>query len=216
MRRPDTSGTAIGNTGYDRWSVPADLSQLLLVVTALLIAFEMPAVLACSTQAFNAVEPPRIDKSRHSVWYLDGYNLLAHKGTCRKDPDVLLKHLLPITQSRTGNSQRTVYLVLDSHEEHATTTLHAMDCDDTDNASKTDQLVQVVVRAEESADAFIVRHVTQLPPGLHRVHVVTADRELRQRVLQQQGRSNQIQVIHPVTFWKRYLPRLSGLKKQLN
>jgi predicted RNA-binding protein with PIN domain len=208
------SGTAIGNTGYNRCYVPPDSSQLLLVVTALLIAFEMPVVLSWSTPAFNAIEPPRINKSHHSIWYLDGYNLLAHKGTCRKDPDVLLKHLLPITQSRTGNNQRTVYLVLDSQGEHTTTTLHAMNHN---NDSTADRLVQVKVRAEESADAFIVNHVTQLPPGLHRVHVVTADRELRQLVLQQQqGRSNQIKVIHPVTFWKRYLPRLSGFKKQLN
>jgi hypothetical protein len=43
------------------------------------------------------------------------------------------------------------------------------------------------------------------------VQVVTADRKLRQQVLAM--KPNKIKgVINPVTFWKRYVPRLCGLK----
>jgi hypothetical protein len=42
------------------------------------------------------------------------------------------------------------------------------------------------------------------------VQVVTADRELRRRVLE--IRPIVRGVINPVTFWRRYLPRLSGRK----
>ena len=45
------------------------------------------------------------------------------------------------------------------------------------------------------------------------VQVVTADRKLRQQVLA--IKPNKVKgVINPVTFWKRYIPRLCGLKNK--
>jgi hypothetical protein len=47
------------------------------------------------------------------------------------------------------------------------------------------------------------------------VQVVTADRKLRNDIMN--IKPNKVRgIIHPVTFWKRYLPRLCGMKKNNN
>ena len=59
-----------------------------------------------------------------------------------------------------------------------------------------------------SADEWIVNQLAELERGRDtRVEVVTADKWLRREV---QG--IRVNTINPVRFWRRYLPRLRGLK----
>lgn len=59
-----------------------------------------------------------------------------------------------------------------------------------------------------SADAWIIEQMQQAPEP--RIEVVTADKELRRMANAMKGLS--VKTINPVKWWRRYLPRLKGLK----
>jgi len=70
------------------------------------------------------------------------------------------------------------------------------------------------VQLEEgmSSDDFILEEITAIGSEAkeNRVKLVTADKRLRSKALQK----GQVvkSVVNPVTFWKKYRPRMGGLK----
>lgn len=70
----------------------------------------------------------------------------------------------------------------------------------------------VVMGKGLAADDFIMQEIDKIvKSGESFVQVVTADRELRRQALE--VRSVVRGVVNPVVFWRRYRPRLTGLKK---
>lgn len=127
-----------------------------------------------------------------TTWIIDGNNLLAHKGT-PIDRGVLAQKLEPIRAD-------SVVLVFDGRPGEPANT-------ETEGTLKTVTLAESV-----SADDFIVQEIQAMMNSIpkRRVQVVTADRQLRRLVLENKPVVRG--VVNPVTFWKRYLPRLCGLK----
>ena len=135
------------------------------------------------------------------TWYIDGNNLLGHKGT-PKEPDALTQKL----QLIQGVEQ--VILVLDGRPNTETEIVEYGG----------DSLLQRVNLGQGlSADDWILQHIedNNQPNAPRRdqttrVQVVTADRKLRQRI--RSIKPIVKDVVNPVTFWRRYLPRMSGFK----
>jgi hypothetical protein len=82
---------------------------------------------------------------------------------------------------------------------------------------------RIELPSQVSADEYIITQIKQLQleqttnnnNSKLSVHVVTADRDLRKRVLSIQKPKKVVDtVINPVVFWKRYVPRLSGYPKR--
>ena len=131
-----------------------------------------------------------------TTWFVDGNNLLGHKGT-PKNAEILAQKLQPI-------QAESVVLVLDGQKG---------------GLAETDIQVQgtfqkVMLGEGMSADDFIMDEIKAMlnavPAERKRVQVVTADRELRSAVLSFKPVVRG--VVNPVTFWRRYLPRLCGMK----
>jgi len=160
-------------------------------------------------------------------WYIDGCNLLGHKGVGPKDPTAVARSLHPIVAGggRDGaGSVESVVLVFDgaaaasSSSGAPPTPGDAVAAPGDGSASV---LRTITLSKGTSADDFIYEEISQLlrdngaqaatPSGLGAVNVVTADRDLRRRVLAVKPRIVR-NVVNPKTFWKRYLPRLAGLK----
>jgi hypothetical protein len=136
-----------------------------------------------------------VGRQQPTTWIIDGNNVLAHKGT-PIDRDVLAKKLGPI------RGAEEVVLVFDGRPGEAT----SVDSEGT--------LRRVSLGEGLSADDYIQQEITNLLEAIprRRIQVVTADRELRRSVLEQ--KSIVRGVVNPVTFWRRYLPRLCGLKSK--
>jgi len=124
-----------------------------------------------------------------TTWYIDANNLLGHKGTPR-DAEGLQSRLQLV------RGVEKVVVVFDGKESVNDETTYEY------------PLEWAILKAGYSADDFIVDCITS-DPG-RKVQVVTADRELRRRVLSIKPRV--LGVVNPVTFWRRYIPRLCGLK----
>jgi YacP-like NYN domain len=132
-------------------------------------------------------------KLSETTWFVDGSNVLAHKGT-PNDRETVRKQL-SLMQGADA-----VILVFDGRRG-----------DETIVAAKDD--VQNVYLGEGiSADDYIYDAIEALLEKVpqRRVQVITADRELRQRVLEVKPIVRG--VVNPHTFWRRYLPRLCGFK----
>jgi hypothetical protein len=133
---------------------------------------------------------------RHSTtWIIDGNNVLAHRGT-PGNRDVLAKKLEPIQRAQE------IVLVFDGRPGEET------------SVESEGKFRRVSLGQGLSADDYIRNEIADMLEAIprRRVKVVTADRELRRLVLEQ--KSVVRGVVNPVTFWKRYLPRLSGLKQK--
>lgn len=128
-----------------------------------------------------------------TTWFIDGNNLLGHRGT-PKDAGALAKKLLPVRAA-------SVVLVLDGRQGVAETAIDV-----------TGSFQLVALGEGMSADDYIVDQIKAMVGGKprKRVQVVTADRQLRCSVLDIKPVVRA--VVNPLTFWKRYLPRLSGMK----
>lgn len=126
-----------------------------------------------------------------TTWYIDGHNLLGHKGT-PQTVDALIQALEQI------QGVEKIALVLDSKLE---TDIHIQSYD---------LLETVTLSRDISADDYICHQIKMALPHT-RVQVVTADRDLRRQVLQTKPVVRG--VVNPVTFWRRYLPRLCAYKK---
>jgi hypothetical protein len=163
------------------------------------------------------------------VWYIDANNLLGHRGT-PKDPERLVRELRPI-----ASSDQRVLVVFDGAKQD----LAAAEVDPTASGSMPpastiedstdhdlgDHFRCISLEPGQSADDYILLSIDELHgPSSHlsgasqprtinsdiRIQIVTADRDLRRKA---RNYSLVRSVINPVTFWRRYLPRLSGAKK---
>ncbi|GAX21482.1 hypothetical protein FisN_10Hh062 [Fistulifera solaris] len=131
-----------------------------------------------------------------TTWYIDGHNLLGHKGTPRS-VEALIQALEPI------QGVEKIALILDSKLE-TDPLIQIQPCDN--NVV----LETVTLSRDISADDYIRQQIHEALPHT-RIQVVTADRDLRRQVLQTKPVVRG--VVNPVTFWRRYLPRLCGYKK---
>lgn len=164
------------------------------------------------------------------IWYIDANNLLGHRGT-PKDPERLVRELRPI-----ASSDQRVLVVFDGAKKDASadpsaseSTLSTSTLEDSTDPALGVHFRRIALGPGLSADDFILRDIQSwdeellLPPSRPssanrpramnssvRIQVVTADRELRRKV---RSYSAVRAVVNPVTFWKRYLPRLSGAKR---
>lgn len=141
-------------------------------------------------------------KKDSTTWFIDGSNMLSHKGTPADRP-TLVDKLQPIQGVDVvlvfdGNSSCGPNLPkrVNVHGNIETVQLSSSSSSSDDD----DDL---------SADDYILQQINSWDTNRRgKIQVVTADRELRSRVLEHRGTG----VVNPVTFWKRYLPRLGGLK----
>ena len=129
------------------------------------------------------------------TWFIDGNNLMGHKGT-PKDRETIADKVKPI-QAAQG-----VVLVFDGKKSGLTE----------DIVEEEGIYKSVFLREGVTSDEYILREIKDLIPlrPRRKVNVVTADRELRRKVLRTKPIVNG--VVNPVVFWKRYLPRLCLLK----
>jgi hypothetical protein len=147
------------------------------------------------------------------VWYIDANNVLGHRGTPR-DPDVLTRKLHQIV---TATVDLSVVVVFDgnparsgsAHQDGDVVVSSPLSLD-----RVADRFQQITLESGISADDFILSDIRSLQdrhpnPRSVRVQVVTADRELRRKVREHPVVRG---VVNPVTFWRRYLPRLAGAK----
>lgn len=144
--------------------------------------------------------------SRQGItWFIDGNNLVGHRGT-PKDPNVVANKLIPVQAER-------IVLVFDG-----TRTDDDVSSTPPDAARTTTRVEELGTRFQRislgsglSADDYIQEEIQRIAmeDPRARIQVVTADRELRRQVRE---RSVVRHVVNPVTFWRRYLPRLTGMK----
>jgi len=138
------------------------------------------------------------------TWIIDGNNLMGHKGTPR-DPDALTHKLQPIAADE-------VILVLDGRPNTETEIITEF------GTSSSSNLQRVNLGQGLSADEYILEAIqarnqpnAKRRDQVTRIQVVTADRKLRRAI---RGIKPVVKdVVNPVTFWRRYLPRLCGYKK---
>ena len=138
-------------------------------------------------------------KSSH--WYIDGNNLLGH-GKTAKDRDALIQTL------RHVPAGDVMTLVLDGRLGIQQTSIHWEK-----------NLCTVDLREGLVSDDYIHDEIQKLwkDPSTrkkNRVNLVSADRKLRQRALQFKPIVRT--VVNPLVFFRRYLPRLNGWKKNRN
>lgn len=128
-----------------------------------------------------------------TTWYIDGQNLLGHKGTTR-DVASLTDKL------QTVRHADSIVLVLDTKLDERLITAEGP------------IFTKVSLDKGQSADSYILQEVRRLRESVPttRIEIVTADKQLRRALLRVKPVVRG--VVNPVTFWKRYLPRLAGLK----
>jgi rRNA-processing protein FCF1 len=214
-------------------SVLAVLSQLLLLIsTSCEASLRLTGLFAHGFALNTPLRSKQGLSSTPSVWYLDGSNLLGHHGTPHRI-DTWLETLQAIAQSSSQVAATThiqlIYMVLDDNpsltipiNSPSISTKDMIDYEVMHTESEALKVVQLPKGI--SADDFIVdclqykQYAQNTDPmsssnkakGAPRLYVVTADRELRQRVSKQRS---DVVIINPKTFWRRYVPRLSGAKK---
>lgn len=130
-------------------------------------------------------------------YFIDGNNLLAH-GKTTKDRDSLVQKL------RGVEGVEEIVLVFDGRPGEQT------------DISRENNLRTVSLGEGLSSDDFVLNEIQKYwedpqTRRKHRVNLVSADRELRQKALSFKPIVRT--VINPVTFFRRYLPRMLGLKK---
>lgn len=136
------------------------------------------------------------------IWFIDGNNLLGHLGV-PKDASKIKKSLEPVHADG-------VYLIFDGKkgvENKNVEVFGVLKVISLEEGKSADDYIHDEIRQIlESRKIAAARHAEAV-----QVQVVTADRELRRRVLGIKPRIVR-NVINPTTFWRRYLPRISGLK----
>jgi predicted RNA-binding protein with PIN domain len=132
------------------------------------------------------------------TWLIDGNNLKA-QSKVPSEREILALKLKPLTEPSTRNYVTNVALVFDGRRGEAS----SFETNISDDGGGTFQTV--VTPDFQTADDYIVKALEQDEFGPGRVHVVTADRELQHRVAATK-KMNGGAVIHPVKFWRNYLP----------
>jgi hypothetical protein len=166
-------------------------------------------------------------------FYVDGNNLMGHKGT-PKNPQEIANQLRNVTSTE-------IILVFDGpkKKEQSKTSQNKIEADDDSTPSPpatTTTTTTTQIRSDQGAlfrqvylgqglltDDYIKQDIQELLLQMRTsskrsdtilipkvVEVVTADRILRREVLTMKPIVRG--VINPVVFWKRYRPRLTGLK----
>lgn len=137
---------------------------------------------------------PAVGKSKKQTHYIiDGNNLLHSKGVPRQ-VDMIAEKLKPTA------SADPVILVFDGRPGLARTELEE------------GNFKQVQLEEGASSDDFILEEIANIgsESKTNRVKLVTADKRLRSAALT--FRPTVKQVVNPITFWKKYRPRMSGMK----
>jgi hypothetical protein len=172
-----------------------------------------------------------------NIWYIDGYNVLGHSGT-PKDVTILtekLQQIQPATntvilvldgkkvsRSSSSSTDDTNDVIKASSSPSIAATTTKIEVNGT--------FQKVVLGDGLLADDYILNEIQSLCPSDNTrlneqqqqqqqqrfqksiIQVVTADRQLRNEVLNIKQPIKVRGVVNPVTFWKRYLPRLCGMK----
>ena len=135
-------------------------------------------------------------KMEGTTWIVDGHNLMGHKNTGKKDVNHLASNLQQIQNAEQ------ILLVLDGRKGRSQT-----------KVTEHDVFSKIELAEGIVADDYILQTIKDYRDEgpYKKVQVVTADRKLRKTVL---GIKPIVKgVVNPVTFWRRYLPRLQGKKK---
>jgi len=132
-------------------------------------------------------------------WFIDGNNFLAH-GKTVKDKDALVGVLSDVPLAEE------LILVFDGKRDGSVET----------SIETLGNLKTVCLGQGMISDDYIQEEISKLQQDpvkkrKHRVNVVSADRALRKKVTTNY-RPMVRTVVNPVTFFKRYLPRLKGVK----
>lgn len=136
-----------------------------------------------------------------TTWLLDGNNILGQKGTPR-DAEVLVQKLKPMAESSTSDA---MILVFDGARSSS--------------SSRTEwsqgQFRHVQLEEGMTADEFILEEIQTIAAEnkQNRIKLVTADKRLRSFALD--VRPTVKTVVNPKVFWRKYFPRMSGLKKRV-
>lgn len=144
---------------------------------------------------------------RPTTWLIDGNNFLGQRGVhgLPRDGDKLAEKLLPISGKEGGSSTPSeVMLVFDGRK----------DIDTERTMSKLgDSFTKVQLEHGTIADNFLIEEMEEIrkQDPSRRVKLVTADKRLRAHALS--IRPTVKQVVNPKVFWKKYVPRMSGQKK---
>lgn len=143
---------------------------------------------------------------RPTTWLIDGNNFLGQRGVhgLPRDGDKLAEKLLPISISEGGSPNEAVMLVFDGRKE--------VDLERT-RSELGESFTKVQLEHGFIADDFLIEEIKAIRDSdpSRRVKLVTADKRLRAQAL---GiRPTVKQVVNPKVFWKKYVPRMSGQKK---
>jgi hypothetical protein len=211
------------------------LHQLLLLQALVLPTKTQPPLLSP-----KRLRPQRV-KGRN-IWYIDGYNVLGHSGTPKDVTVLTekLQQIQPATNtvilvldgkkvSRSSSSTDTGTTTVDTNdviEAKSTPSVAAT----TTKIEVNGTFQKVVLGDGLLADDYILNEIQSLCQSDNTrldeqqqqqqqrrfqksiIQVVTADRQLRNEVLNIKQPIKVRGVVNPVTFWKRYLPRLCGMK----
>jgi len=146
-------------------------------------------------------------EKRPVSWLIDGNNMLGQRGVhgLPRDGEKLAEKLLPISGTEGGSSApNDVVLVFDGRKD--------IDLERTDTQLN-ENFKLINCQYGTIADDFLleeIRAIREQDP-FRRVKLVTADRYLRRSALA--IRPTVKQVVNPTVFWKKYVPRLTGQKK---
>lgn len=155
---------------------------------------------AVGKQNNDVAHPINDDASTSTLkrFYVDGNNLMGHKGTP--------KHRQDVAEKLKSVKGAEIVVVYDGSKKEGGEKDIKVEAFDTSLFS------QVELGAGMSADDFIQQEIQDMLKTMPRakIEVVTADRLLRRQVLDMKPVVRG--VINPVVFWKRYRPRLTGLK----
>jgi len=133
------------------------------------------------------------------TFFIDGNNMYGHKGI-PKNREAIKEKLLEINQRNTE-----VVLVWDGNK--------GVQGGYTSKEKDSDMFTTIITKEGLTADEYILSEIKAIvESGVrdHEVQIVTGDRELRRLALA--SKKICTNAVDPVVFWRRYRPRLAGLK----
>ena len=166
-------------------------------------------VIATTTVVVNGltINQSSAKTKRPVSWLIDGNNFLGQRGVhgLPRDGDKLAEKLIQISGKQGGSSTpNDVVLVFDGRKD--------VDTERTD-IRLNENFIKVQLKHGTIADDFLLDEIEKirLEDPTRRVKLVTADKRLRASALD--IRPTVKQVVNPKVFWKKYVPRMSGQKK---
>ena len=185
---------------------PIAFSAAIVWLTFLLVVVVLTTE---ETSVVNALTINHVSSKtkRPITWLIDGNNFLGQRGVhgLPRDGDKLAEKLLPISGTDGGSSApNEVVLVFDGRKDVDTERV---------DSQLTESFMKVQLQHGIIADDFLIEEIEQIKRDdpSRRVKLVTADKRLRAQALS--IRPTVKQVVNPKVFWKKYVPRLAGQKK---